>query len=248
MRTRKREVFALSSLLLAFALTLPVASEDQLEYVIIGNSVGTWWGPNYAKLLEADLHANIRLHNYYVPNQHAADLLNKVRDDKLMRDNIQRADIITIGIGSADISDAILLYGPEGLGPRGEDQMQIALQIDQSKIAYDAILSEIDKLTAESHPIIRTMDIPCPYVAKYEKLGVYTQIRDYWISFNDCIAEVAEKHNVPDAKVFRAMNGIAGNDDPTEKMLIASDGKHPSSKGLQLIAEEVRKLGYNRNH
>jgi lysophospholipase L1-like esterase len=156
-----------------------------------------------------------------------------------LRDDIINAEVITIGIGFADMRDAIQLYGAGG----SNQPQKITEKLKSFREDYDAILSKIISLS-NSNTIIRVMDFYCPYVQSHKDSGIYEDTKRYWMEFNKCIAEVAEKHGIPVAQVFQAMNGVHGDDDPNEKGYLASDGFHLSDEGYKVVAKLVRELGY----
>ena len=241
MSTRQIRTFIVALIGIAFITILfpisPIRSakkEKAWDYVILGSSIGTWgWTEYYGDYIENDLGVTIVRHDYFMPTQMASMLLENLQNEEKLRDDIVNAEVITIGIGFADM-DTILYYPPH----------RINEELKTFKETYDAILSEILHLNNSTDTIIRVMDFYCPYLRLYTDRGIYEDTKRYWMEFNKCIAEVAEKYGIPVAQVFQAMNGVHGDDDPNEKGYLASDGQYLSDEGYQVVAKLVRELGY----
>ena len=209
--------------------------EKTWDYVILGCAIGTWgWTEYYGDYIETDLGVTIVRHDYMWPSQLASMLLENLQNKEELRDDIINAEVITIGIGFYDMKYAIVDYPPH----------RINEELKTFRETYDAILSEILSLNNSSDTIIRVMDFYCPYLRLYTDRGIYEDTKRYWMEFNKCIAEVAEKHGILVAQVFQAMNGVHGDDDPNEKGYLASDGLHLSDKGYLVVAKLFRELGY----
>ena len=237
----KTRMFIVALIVIAFITILfpisPIRSakkEKTWDYVILGCAQCTWgWTEYYGDYIETDLGVTIVSHSYYVSSQLASMLLQNLQNKEELRDDIINAEVITIGIGFADI-DSATLYSPHLINEK----------LETFRETYDAILSEILSLNNSTDTIIRGMDFYCPYIRLYTDRGIYEDTKRYWMEFNKCIAEVAEKHGIPVAQVFQAMNGVHGDDDPNAQGYLASDGKHLSDEGYQVVAKLFRELGY----
>ncbi len=221
--------------------TRSAKKEKTWDYVILGSSIGTWgWTEYYGDYIETDLGVTIISHSYYVGSQRASGLLKNLRNKEELRDDIINAEVITIGVGFANVLTAFMVYRAGG----SDQPDRINEELKTFRENYDAILSEILSLNNSTDTIIRVMDFYCPNVQFYKDYGIYEDSKRYWMEFNNCIAEVAEKHGIPVAQVFQAMNGPHGEDDPNAQGYLASDGKHLSDKGYLVVANLFRELGY----
>ncbi len=231
------------TLLIILLPILPIQStkaEVTWDYVILGSSIGTWeWPEYYGEYIENDLGVNVKLHNYSVNFQSVSGLLNYLRNNEKLRDDIRNAEVITIGVGFRDMQLAIPIYGAGG---KNQPQ-QIEMGLKTFREAYDAMLTEILSLRSPD-TIIRVMDFYCPYVQNHKDLGIYENTKRYWMKFNKCITQVAKKHNIPVAQVFQEMNGPHGDYDPNEKSYLHRDGKHLNDEGYKVVAKLFRELGY----
>ncbi len=227
----------LITILVIFLTINPTQSakkEKTWDYVILGSYLETCgWTEYYGDYIETDLGVTIVRHDYMWPSQLASMLLENLRNKEELRDDIINAEVITIGVGIADMRYAILYY-----------PQRINEELKTFRETYDAILSEILSLNNSTDTIIRVMDFYCPSVQSHKDSGIYEDTKRYWMKFNKCIAEVAEKHGILVAQVFQAMNGVHGDDDPNAQGYLASDGLHLSDKGYLVVANLFRELGY----
>jgi len=90
--------------------------------------------------------------------------------------------------------------------------------------------------------IIRAYDAYNPTLARWEKDGTFDACQACWGNYNAAIHQAAAKFDIPVAKVYDAWNG--SDHDPNDKGY-TKDGIHPNELGAQVIAEELRKLGYD---
>jgi hypothetical protein len=63
------------------------------------------------------------------------------------------------------------------------------------------------------------------------------------VTLNDCILQVASKHNIPVAPVYEAIKGPAGDEDPLAKGYYTTEGQL-TLLGAERVAEAYRELGY----
>jgi len=220
--------------------TLPDVAGQTWDYVVIGSSIGTWWMAHYGSLLESNLSVKIVYKSYYVANQKVSALLDRVMNDEFLREDIRNAEVITIGIGFADTSEAIYVYGAS----HANDRAKLQQELKTFRETYNSMLTEVVSLAPPTHTIIRIMDFYCPYVRRHTEDGVYGSTKRDWKSFNEVIVQAGRQHGIPVARVFQAFNGPSGDDDPDDRGYLSGDGTHPTLEGYKLIAEEFRKLGY----
>ncbi|SMX24060.1 SGNH/GDSL hydrolase family protein [Boseongicola aestuarii] len=212
------------------------------DYVALGGSIGAQWMKHYGALIESDLSVEIVYYDHSFPFQKVSALREKVTGEPNIREDIVNAEVITIGVGFADMRPAITLWGSERKTPDSEGMNGA---IHEFCLAYDAMLSEVVSLAAPT-TIVQIMDFYFPYVEAHRDMGIYESTKQDWKRFNECIATAGSRHGVAVAQVHKAFNGPLGDDDPAKKGYLDSGGKHSSEEGMQVIAEEFRRLGYLR--
>ena len=218
----------------------PDVAGQAWDYVVLGSSIGTQWSGHYGTLIETDLSVQVIYHDYYFPFKKVLALLNDVTENPKVRDDIANAEIITIGVGFADMRPAITMWGSERKNPDSEGMNKA---IHEFCVTYYAMLAEVVSLAAPS-AIVQIMDFYFPYVAAHKDRGIYESTKKDWKRFNECIFAAGRRHGVPVAQVHNAFNGPLGDDDPLAKGYLDAGGKHSSEEGMRVIAEQFRSLGY----
>jgi len=216
------------------------------DYVALGDSTvpGRSYVVYYAAHIEADLGVKVTLDNWGRAGLTSANLLGILRNNHELRNAISEAEVVTFVIGANDVVPAFERYARGGDCGGADNQDCIRGALTSFRANYDAIIAEILTLRSTDDTIIRTMDYFLPVVNEYKKLGVYEDVKTHWEAFNEHIAQAASEHNIPVARVYLALNGPNGDEDPADKGYIASDGRHLSEAGHALVAEVHRELGY----
>jgi hypothetical protein len=161
----------------------PDVAGEIWDYVILGSSIGTWWAGYYGDLIESDLGVKLFYRRYYRAGQPVSSLLKNIRNDERLRGDIQKADVITIGIGYTDMDYLVSTYGAGGLV--ADDRRRLKEGLDTFRETYDSMLTELLSLTSPTDTIIRTMDFYYPYVGKDQEKGLDKQNNRHWQSLKD---------------------------------------------------------------
>ena len=200
----------------------------------------------YAEMLEEDLGVEIVLHDRALPGDHSSRLLERLRTDKALRQEIRDAEIITFQIPIAVVVGPFRTFEFEAPGACGGEDNQDCLR--EAFGAYmadtDEIIAEIVALRSPSEALIRAQDVYQIKVRETQESGTFGTINGYWREANARLSEVATAHDIPVAPVYDAFMGEDGIEEPRDKGLMATDGLHPSAEGAVLMAELFRELGY----
>jgi lysophospholipase L1-like esterase len=203
----------------------------------------------YGKAIEKATHATVTVVNDAVPARDSTQLLNSIRNDHPLREDVGRADIITITIGHND-TPWVLDNDPCD-GAQSDEHANWPKYtrscVDKTaatlRANLDGILIELDKLRAGKPTAVRVTNfyndnekdpLADPGGDGPSKLVVDT--------FSETICQVADKHHAPCADIYHAFNGPDGTD--FDGTYIAQDHVHPSQAGHDLIAHVLEKLGY----
>ena len=108
----------------------------------------------------------------------------------------------------------------------------------------ELIYQHIFELRGDQPIIVRAFDAYNPIPARWEEDGTFDACHACWENYNAAIHQAASEYYIPVARVNDAWNGPDHNEDPNDKGYTA-DGIHPNELGAQVIAEELRKLGYD---
>jgi hypothetical protein len=225
----------------------PRTQVQEWDYVAFGESITSGMTKRYAKILEQDLGVTIVLHDWQFTNAHSSDLLEKIRTDEQLRQDLQGAEVITLNIPLGAIATAMRTYAYGGLGECGGEDNQDCIQEAFSIYMADTeqIIAEIVSLRKPSEALIRIIDTWQLKVRETKGTGSFGMYNQYWREANAHIVDEASIYGIPVAHVFDAFMGEGGNEDPRDLGLVGSDGLHPTKDGSDLMAELLRDLGYD---
>ena len=218
------------------------AETPEWEYVALGDRPVMIYGdysyaPHYAAFIEEDLGVKVNLHIVGSDLLTTEQLLDKLRNDEKLREQISEADVVTLAIG--DIEGAVYLEGPCYKAEDVPDCMAKEFESTFS-VNYSAILDEL-LMQCKPGTIIRTMTI---YVRDVEVPGYDGDERPLMKLLNTHILKVASEYNIPVAQVDVAFNGLSIDEDPIAKGFLDKEGYFPTLAGAVKIAEVHRELGY----
>jgi lysophospholipase L1-like esterase len=207
------------------------ASVSSWNYVALGDSlaVGLYasrsYVDRYADYVSADTSAQVNLMNHGQNGETSAQLLNALRSDESLRQALSTADVITFNIGINDFGDAVEAYenGTCG-GVDNQDCLRMALET--FKANWDAIIAELLSLRSTRDTIIRTVGLGhTPHVDK--------ALQPYMDEVNEHIATTSTNTHIPYVQAY------------LDKGDVYPDGVHPNDKGYEVIAGQLRELGYS---
>jgi lysophospholipase L1-like esterase len=214
------------------------------DYVALGDSV-TWGMPDrYAEMIEEDLGVTVVVHGKMVASDHSRRLLERLRTDTRLRQDLRQADVITLQIPFNILGAPIGFFmgSPDACGGAdNQDCLREALELFEADI--EGIIAEIVSLRSPSEALIRTQDQYMFLVGEQKEAEVFEVTNAYWREANAHIRAVASAHGIPVAQVYDAFMGESGAEDPVDLGLV-SDGFHTTPKGGALMAECFHDLGY----
>lgn len=208
--------------------------EPLLEYAALGDSLSVGAGTMlfdpgfveyYLQMSRNALQKRIKLYKFAKSGATTKDVLNMIQHP-CVADAIRHADIITITAGGNDLIRAALTF----LKEQNEDALfdaQFACTDNLSRI-----LNAIDALVLEEEGpyIVRLVNLYNPFPG-------LPQAKEWIERFNTHIESFSDMRNLKVANIYDVFKG-------NEDRLLAADGIHPNGKGYYLMAEEMRKLGY----
>jgi lysophospholipase L1-like esterase len=224
-----------------------VALGDSVPYGA-GDVAGRSFVPLYARFIEQDTGASVRVHNLATDGGTARDLLAQLRDDPKLRRAVKGAEILTISIGGNDLESHLADYASKTCGGP-DNQTCFREAVARFKPTWAAILAEVLRLREEKSIIRVTNDYnPFPGNARAAAnlgKGITDVFTDYLRQLNAYRCSSAEHVGILCADVARAFNGANTNESAFAKGLIGTDEfSHPSAKGHEVIAQILRALGY----
>src|SRR5215217_7570328 len=236
--------------------TAATVSTGSLDYVAFGDSLATGYGYNsyvdrYAALLGTDTGANVNVNNLGMNGLTSGQLRATIENDQRAKGAIEQSEVITINIGANDLLQARSRYKAGYCG--GADNQDCLRQaVTDFRANWDAILTIVTGLRSPDEAIIRVTDFYNPFVnldgsmISWPDSGTtdFSIFEKYLEQVNSDIAESSNAHDIPHAKIHQAFNGPSGTGDPSDKGYMHSDGIHPNDGGHAVIAQELRRLGY----
>jgi lysophospholipase L1-like esterase/ketosteroid isomerase-like protein len=219
-----------------------------LTYVAFGDSTvvipGIGMMGYYKEMLAQDLGVEINLVDRSFMSGGAPRLISLL-DKPELREELGKADVITLQIPTHQLEGPMRLYfsDPEACG--GEDNQDCLREaFNQYKQDTDLIFAKLMEVVNPTRQIIRAQDTYLFNVTAVKRVGNFEVYNRYWQDAQKHIHATAAKYGVPVARVYDAFMGPDGSDDPAEKGLM-SDITHASSKGAKLMAQLIRELGYS---
>jgi lysophospholipase L1-like esterase len=219
-----------------------------LIYVALGDSLTVGTGASYkgyvdryADYLRTDTRTQVCVINLGQDGQTSSELLHALRNDAYSRQTVSAASIITFNTGLNDLGHAGLAY-ENGTCGGADNQDCLRAAVETFKENWDAIIAELLSLRSSSNTIIRTIGMghtPKIFVddaittwPSEGKIEDFRVLKPYVEEVNNHIATTTADNDVPYVEVY------------LEKGHVNSDGVHPNDEGYQVIAEQLRELGY----
>jgi lysophospholipase L1-like esterase len=238
----------------------PSASPSGRSYTLValGGSI-PYAGPNcdncvsfvdvFADDMTKDTGLPVTVHNWTIPGSTSADLLDALRANALVRQAVTGADIVTVTIGHNDTPWNVANDPCDGEREYPDAQWTayaepcVATWAAEYGRNLDAILAEIRTLRDGASTMVRvTNDYNDIIGDPTASAGADGPTRTVLDASTRTACAAARRAGALCADVYHAFNGPKGTRDAGP--LLASDHTHPSQSGQDLIAELLRRLGY----
>jgi hypothetical protein len=216
------------------------SSIREWDYVALGDTrtASADWPERYAEYIEADL-ANlgisVTVHNWASGEQTSEGLLALIQDTPILRDQIRKAEVITLWTGGHTVREMLTNHNiacdPELVEAFGHDMKKI--------------LAQIISLRSQNPTIIRLLEFYQPRVNILRGLGILEEKNLCLSAFNQRLHEVAEIYQIPVARTHHAFNGLDGNSDAMESGYL-NNPYDISAAGNERIASLLQELGYQQ--
>ena len=205
-------------------------SGSSWNYVALGDSlaVGLYasrsYVDRYADYINADIGARVNLMNHGRSGETSSQLLNALRNDESLRQALSAADVITFNIGINDFGHAVEAYD-NGTCGGADNQDCLRMALDTFKANWDAIVAELLSLRSTRDTVIRTVGLGhTPHIDG--------ALKPYVNQVNEHIATISTNNHIPYVQAY------------LDKEDVYPDGVHPNDKGYEVIATQLRELGY----
>jgi lysophospholipase L1-like esterase len=246
----KTLVLVVSLFTLLLTISTSTAQAQTWQYTALGDSLAAGlndsqggYAARFRNYVQADTGASVTLNNRGVSGWTSAQLLNALRTDESLRTRIANSQIVTWNIGANDFQDALTRFQSGSCGG-ADNQECIRAAVANLKTNWNAIVAQILSLRSPSNTILRTMDNYNPAVDLARIFGVLHIVKPYLEEMNRFIFLSAVNNRIGCARVYQAFNGVNGEADAGRRGYISADGIHPNELGHDIIAAELRALGY----
>jgi lysophospholipase L1-like esterase len=219
-----------------------------LSYVALGDSLAVGLGAyrgyvdRYADYIKTDTGAQVDVVNLGQSGETSSELLYALRNGSSLRRALSTANVITFNIGFNDLGRAREAY-ENGTCGGVDNQGCLRTAVETFEENWDTIIAELLSLRSTDDTIIRTAGLGyAPYVDTDEVLGTlpsngtvndFRVFEPYANEANRHIATTATNNGIPYAEVH------------LDKEDISPDGVHPNDEGYEIIADQLRELGYS---
>jgi lysophospholipase L1-like esterase len=206
-------------------------SDSSLNYVALGDSlaVGLYasrsYVDHYAAYINTDTGTQVNLMNHGQSGEISSQLLNALRSDESLRQALSAADVVTFNIGINDFGHAVEAY-ENGTCGGADNQDCLRMVLETFKANWDAIVAELLSLRSTRDTIIRTAGLGHTPHAD-------TALKPYMDEVNEHIAATSTNNHIPYVQVY------------LDEGDLNPDGVHPNDEGYEVIAAQLRELGYS---
>jgi lysophospholipase L1-like esterase len=219
------------------ATAIAESGETLWSMVLLGDSLVTVESSSlarqYVDLVQEDLGIEIEITDIGADGLNCKSFLPSLKKYSFNRDPLQEADIILISLGGGDL----LLAGEnyfKGECDGTEESYCLGEALTEFQSCWDEFLQELTSLADPSNTLIRLI-IPGTFFEQYEeqeKFGAYVEFQDKFYTYQIQSSEsygitILDLYHFDESEGFRMGDNI-----------------HVSHEGKAIIADMLRKLGY----
>jgi hypothetical protein len=222
----------------------PEPEREVWDYVTMGDSFTAYatWPKIYMSYLEEDLPVKVTIHAHASGSQNILAMLQQIRTNEKLRQQIMEADLITVNWGATTFQEPHTQYM---LGTCGGTNGQDCLREASSNAGADwrALLDELVALRSPEVAHIITFRIGtwlplllCDWGSECWE-GLLTHV----VEWNDFVERTAIEHGIHVVDFDRA---ITGSDyrQPVNEAYLSGDKVHLSQEGSTVLANLLREL------
>jgi lysophospholipase L1-like esterase len=253
-----KKIFTLLMILIFLAAATACAAEKspqsatmppgEWDYVVLGDSITTGYPEMYKTLIEEDYDGavSITIKDWHIGGQTSSQLLQNIKTNEKMREDIRNAELITIEIPWAGCRGALALSLSSSSCGGEDDQDCLRHCLATYESDTTAIYAELVNLRSPTDALIRAHDVYLFHTSTAQEVGAFDVVSSYWQEGNAFVQTTAKSYGIPVANVYDAFMGEDGLPAPEENGLVGTDKIHTTFEGQHLIAELLHELGYER--
>jgi hypothetical protein len=220
---------------------------DHLTGGVVASADGQSAAELYAALIESELGVTVKVEERtpsFVTARRALGALRNQEDDASLElrgwpDLVREAEVVVFSASPEHptLGEGSWVWQCENVDCSSES-------LDGFATALDAIFKEILQLRDGSPTIIRTVEYYARNPAVWKERGIEDHCTQCYEQMNAVIRQAAKENGVLVAPLADAFNGPNHDKDPVEAGLVVG-GWRLTEAGAQLMAEQLRELGYD---
>ena len=227
---------------------------SEKNLLILSDSSGWWLGKKIAPLFEAELGVRVNIVDKSIANLSAVQVIEALNGNNSfiplrdISDELRNADIIILNPSPAHSRSKENVYNWHCI-PHSDHHYvddcpkEFEVYISDLKIIVDRIF----ELRGEQPTIIRFFS----YWGRpnwWEKSDVVDECMRCVEALHDAMRKALEEYNIPLASVLDIFNGPEHDLDPADMDYIRDDDVHLNGNGVQLLAETIFELGFDKSY
>lgn len=214
-----------------------------LDLVLLGDSVWLQAWPALELRLEEELGADIVVHDWINPDiekyeiggERSGDLLERLRTDEDLRDDLRAAEIIAFDVPTGVVQDVCV----------GDPS---TATVDEARACFDeattiyrndapAIIDELVGLRSPDEAVIRATTVWQFLTPTFRAAGTYDVVRRHWQQMNAAVLDSADQHGITVLPAYDTFSGPDGSRDPVAAGDVDADEIHLTSQGVDRLVE-----------
>jgi hypothetical protein len=227
--------------------SMPKGPDAEWTVVVIGDSSMWYLGEALASKIEEDVGVKVKLQPWIVGGLSAGEVLLalEIYEDGGLSKLLKDADFVVIWVNPEDsVIPEIPIDDGACWGYGGTVGSCPPEAYEKFTTDLKAIYARIFELRDGQPTIVRAVDFYNHVVSQWIKQDKFEACTECWENLSDATRLAAEAYNIPFLSRYDAFNGPNHDEDPREKGLIMSDGKHPNELAGEFTAELLSKMGY----
>lgn len=226
------------------------SATPEWDLVLMGDSVLLQPGSTIEARLEQELGVNLQLRDWINPDlskysqggERSADLVERLRTDENLRQDLRDAEIIVFDVPTGIVND-VCTGDPSTATPETS-----ASCFDEAVTLYkpdvEAVFEELVALRDPSEAMIRVTDVWQFLYPTFTAAGVYDAVRPRWQEMNQAVHEAAAQYGIPVVPAYAEFTGPVGDRDPVASGDVQDDELHLTSQGVEGFVDLLVSLGF----
>lgn len=219
------------------------------DLVLLGDSV-LLAGFTLEGRLERELGVTLQISNWLNPDvakyakggERSADLVERLRTDEELRQDLRAAEVVVFDVPLGVIYDVC-----PGT-PSTATSEDLARCLDEVVTMYEAdveaVFEELVALRDPADAMIRVTDVWQFFYPTFTAAGTYDVVRPRWQEMNQAVHDAADRYGIPVVAAYAGFTGPDGDRDPVASGDVEIDQIHLSNQGVERFVDLVISEGF----